>query len=177
MEFSGTRLIKLTIDTIIKPFDCGDQDLNEFLLNDAINYQKELMAVTYLLESQDFTIAFFSLMNDKITIQEVANNKFWNRFRRNIPNAKRISSYPSVKIGRLAVNNQFKGLKFGNLIIDYIKGLFLENMTSACKYITVDAYNSSLDFYTKNGFRFLVDTAENENAKTRLMFFHLKTLK
>ena len=53
MEFSGTRLIKLSSDTIIKPFDCGDQDLNEFLLNDAINYQKELMAVTYLLESND----------------------------------------------------------------------------------------------------------------------------
>jgi predicted GNAT family N-acyltransferase len=135
------------------------------------------MAITYLLESKDFTIAFFSLMNDKITIQEAANNKFWNRFRRNIPNAKRISSYPSVKIGRLAVNNKFKGLKFGNLIIDYIKGVFLENVASACKYITVDAYNTSLDFYVKNGFNYLVDTAENQNAKTRLMFFDLKSLK
>jgi predicted GNAT family N-acyltransferase len=177
MEFSGTRFIKLSSDTIIKPFDCGDQDLNEFLLNDAINYQKELMAVTYLLESKDFTIAFFSLMNDKITIQEATNNKFWNRFRRNIPNTKRISSYPSVKIGRLAVNKQFKGLKFGSLIINYIKGVFLENVVSACKYITVDAYNTSLDFYAKNGFDFLVDNVENQNTKTRLMYFDLKSLK
>lgn len=29
------ELIRLTKDTIIKSFDCGDADLNDFILNDA----------------------------------------------------------------------------------------------------------------------------------------------
>ncbi len=42
-----------------KLFDCGDADLNGFLFSEAINYQKSLMAVTYLLEykAADKTVA------------------------------------------------------------------------------------------------------------------------
>lgn len=30
-----TKLIRLSVDYQIKPFDCGDSDLNEFLQNDS----------------------------------------------------------------------------------------------------------------------------------------------
>lgn len=40
-------------DTIIKPFDCGDADLNDFLFDDAKNYLEAMLAVTYLLEDKD----------------------------------------------------------------------------------------------------------------------------
>jgi len=29
-------------------FDCGNKDLNEFLIDDALNYQKELIIKTYI---------------------------------------------------------------------------------------------------------------------------------
>lgn len=31
-------------------FDCGDEDLNDFILNEAKLYRKELLAVSYVLE-------------------------------------------------------------------------------------------------------------------------------
>lgn len=32
------------------PFDCGDEDINDFFVSQAMHYQKELLAVTYFLE-------------------------------------------------------------------------------------------------------------------------------
>lgn len=37
-------------------FDCGDSDLNSFLLDDAINYQKQLLSVTYYVDTADKTV-------------------------------------------------------------------------------------------------------------------------
>lgn len=43
----GSSLIRLSSNYKIKPFDCGDKDLNDFLLNDA-----KLLAVAYILETK-----------------------------------------------------------------------------------------------------------------------------
>jgi hypothetical protein len=43
----GLQAVKITDSHIIKPFNCGDLDLNDFLLSDANNYHKQLLAVTY----------------------------------------------------------------------------------------------------------------------------------
>ncbi len=36
----------LTEEHIIKPFDCEDEDLNDFLFNEAILYQKQMLVTT-----------------------------------------------------------------------------------------------------------------------------------
>ena len=40
------EIVRLKEDTPISSFDCGDNDLNDFLLNDAKNYLKSMLAVT-----------------------------------------------------------------------------------------------------------------------------------
>ena len=59
MESNTIKLIRLEPDTVILPFDCGDTDLNGFLFDDAKNYAKDLMAVTYLIQDEQKTIAYF----------------------------------------------------------------------------------------------------------------------
>lgn len=61
----GARLVRLHTAHIIKPFDCGDSDLNDFILNDSINILNELLAVTYLIENKENTIAFYSVLNNR----------------------------------------------------------------------------------------------------------------
>ena len=39
------QIRKLKEDSVLKPFDCGDDDLNDFFLNDAKRYQKHRLAV------------------------------------------------------------------------------------------------------------------------------------
>lgn len=52
MEFSlsdDCEMFKLDEDILsnIKPFSCGDEDLDDFFINEAIAYEKELMGKTY----------------------------------------------------------------------------------------------------------------------------------
>ena len=49
MNTPSYKVMRLTQDYTLKPFNCGDQDLNEFLLYNAKPYLKELLAVTYIL--------------------------------------------------------------------------------------------------------------------------------
>ena len=40
---------RLPVGHALLPFDCGDEDINDFFVSQAMHYQKELLAVTYLL--------------------------------------------------------------------------------------------------------------------------------
>lgn len=173
MDFSKLRQFQLTTDIDIKPFRCADCDLNEFLFEDAKYFQKELMAVTYLLEylEQNKTAAYFSLLADKITFNPDEKG-IWNKLNRNIPNSKRRRSYPAVKIGRLAVSEEFAGSGLGTFILDNIKYAFANVRRLGCRFVTVDALSTAVAFYEKNGFQFF--TEQDKEDDTRLMFFDLK---
>lgn len=154
------------------PFDCGDHDLNEFLLNDSKNYLAKLLSVTYLFEHQGETVAFFSVSNDKISITDFESKRGFKRvFSDIMPKGKQYKSYPAVKIGRFGVNKTLQGCGLGGSILDYIKGMFITNNRTGCQYITVDAYNQSLKFYEKNGFKYF--TEQDAGEDTRQMYFSL----
>ena len=75
------QLVRFAPGYKFKPFDCGDLDLNEFLLRDALMSFSELLTVTFILESDDKIIAYFSLLNDKITYEEAQmSNRKWKKF-------------------------------------------------------------------------------------------------
>lgn len=52
------RLVRLTANHVFKPFDCGVEDLNDFLLSDAKDYLRRLVSVTYIIETEERTVAF-----------------------------------------------------------------------------------------------------------------------
>ena len=145
--------------------------MNEFLLQDALVSFSELLSVTYIFEDEEQIISYFSLLNDKITHEELTNRK-WKRFQAIFPPGKSYKSYPALKIGRMAVNEAAKGQGIGSKMLEYIKELFIKETHSGCRYITVDAYSASVKFYEKNGFEFLTD--EDKDKETRLMYFDLK---
>ena len=155
-------LKRLDFDTVIKPFASEDKELNDFLFDDAQNYLAQMLAVTYLLENETETIAYFCISNDNLKreVEELLTeqeNGIWNKLSRKIPNRKRRGSYPAIKIGRLAVTKKYEGNGFGRLMIDIVTSMYLEeNQRAGCRFITVDANASAFDFYEKNGFKFLV---------------------
>lgn len=40
------RFIRLNENNVVESFDCGDQDLNDFILNRSTAYQKYLLSVS-----------------------------------------------------------------------------------------------------------------------------------
>lgn len=176
IDISQLKIIRLEPSYNFLPFDCLDQDLNEFLVQDSKNYLNSLLAVTYVVEYDEVIIAFFSLSNDKITAQECgeSNNRFKKLFKDRMPDGKKYKSYPSVKLGRFAIHKNFQKTGLGSQLLYYIKGLFLNKNKTGCQYLTVDAYGKSLTFYEKNGFEYFSDIDKDKD--TRQMYFSLVEL-
>ena len=51
--FSAYTIRKLGINERVKSFDCGDADLNDFILKESGLYREALLAVTYVFEAED----------------------------------------------------------------------------------------------------------------------------
>lgn len=165
---------KLEKEEKVESFDCGDTDLNDFILHESPYYRKALLAVSYVLEIEDSkeVVAYFSLANDRVSLTDFENNTEFNRFRRHrFVNEKRLKSYPAVKICRLGTELSVRGLGIGTSLLNMIKSLFLDDNKTGCRFITVDAYAGAIPFYLKNGFAPL--TTDDANEHTRLLYFDL----
>jgi GNAT superfamily N-acetyltransferase len=171
MLFSDLVLIRLTNDHTILPFDCDDNDLNSFLFDDAKLQQQDLQSVTYLFQGKDCTVAFFSVLNDKISYEQFNSNAHWKKLARF---NKRKKSYPAIKLGRLGVDKSHQNKGFGMEILNYLKIFSKNESIAGCKFITVDAYRQSLNFYQKIGFIFMSERDKNED--TRAMYFDLSLI-
>ena len=171
------RIYKLEENERVESFDCGDADLNDFILNDALPFRKEKLAVTYTYADKDDktkVIAFFCLSNDRISLEDFDNKTKYNRFSKRFVNKKRLKSYPAAKIGRLGVSLSMKGMSIGSLLLDFIKHYFVTENKTGCRFLTVDAYADAIPFYIKNGFAPLND--EDIDEPTRLLYFDLDEL-
>ena len=150
------KIVRLTQEHTFKPFDCGEDDLNDFLLQDAKQYAKGLLAVTYVIEDDDMTVAFFSLSNDRISLAE-SDKATWRRIRNSFPHRKHRSDYPAVITE----------------IIDFVKHTFITSNRTGCCFVTVDALRSAVPFYENNGFKPLRKVNEGETIP---MYYDLTQL-
>ena len=171
-----------------QPFSCGDKDLDDFFLYDAEKYESQLLGKSYcfcLDNNKSTVVCMFTLSNSSIEARNLPNNRK-RKLTENIPHEKSLSSYPATLIGRLGVDKKFSGKGIGTELIKIIKQwMLLPSNIPACRYLTVDAYNSerTLKFYEANGFKtiFSSDRQEKEyiglsyekELKIRLMYFDL----
>ena len=169
-------ILLLTEDYPIKPFDCEDEDLNDFLFNEAVPYQKELLATTFVMENDKQTLGYYSLLNDSLQLKEemfTSKSQFRKFLRELVPYPKRhLKTIPALKIGRLAIDKTFKGKGLGSVIMaNIISKCIKMNEEQGCRLITVDAYKQAVTFYQKMGFKFLIEGDKDDT--TRLMFLDL----
>ena len=174
MTLTDLEFDKLSEDFDLSEFDCIDDDINEFLKEDALSYQREQMANTYVFHQSMKPIAFFSILNDCLH-DKGYEPKAWNRFhrKRKIPNSKRIKQYPAIKVGRLGVTKEYQRCGLAYELMDFIKGYSLMEHKPACRLLLLDAYNKpkQINYYERNGFIFLDDSSTKET--TRLMYYDL----
>lgn len=149
-------------------FSCGDDDMDEFFYHDALDYTHYRMGKSYcfrLIEDPAEIVACFTVSNDSIRIFDLGSSKK-NRMWKEISNReKRLSRYPGVLIGRLAVSSHFAKQGIGSDIIRFVREWFAEDDNkSGCRLAIVDAKNDPqvLSFYKKNNFKFLFQTEADE---------------
>ena len=140
-------------------FDCGDEELNEFLLEDYIKNLESKICIIYLCKYKEKIVGFFSLSADSIKINEKIEPDY--------------TYYPAIKIGRLGIQKDYHSKKIGTWIIRWITG-FSRNLQNeiGIRFISVDSYNQEkqLKFYEKNSFK----RFKSKRTKTIPMYLDLE---
>jgi GNAT superfamily N-acetyltransferase len=174
----SARIIRLSQDHLLKEFDCGRKDLNDFLHKDSIFNLNNLLLVTYILEIPDKTIAYFSVANDLLKINVDSCPEFKTHLRKYVKGTRlytlfQMTAFPAVKLGRLAVDTEYQCRGIGTELVNAMKYSFLTNNKTGCAFITVDAINEEkpLRFYSNNGFAFLSENDKKDES--RLMYYTL----
>ena len=142
MLFKGFELIRLSSETNILPFNCGNTDLNGFLFDDAKNYANELLATTFIIQSDTETVAYFNYLNDKINFPQSDN---WNGSKLIIEDAHVNIPVVLNKIDSLVLKGDYLIVEDSD---DKQKDLISFLNTTANKYLADQHY---LDLFGRNG--------------------------
>jgi GNAT superfamily N-acetyltransferase len=152
--------------------DDGDRPLTNFLRRVALKSSKANLTQTYVLkyEGQCNVIAYMTLMCAEIALANAyqIGDK---------AGAENYEYQPALRIARLAVAKEAQGNGFGRTLVDLAISIALDRVQpiAGCRFLILDAKRKSVQFYEKLGFRIL-DTKENRNAITPIMFMDLQNL-
>jgi GNAT superfamily N-acetyltransferase len=130
----------------LSSFDCslGEEDLglNEFIHNEALEYQQDCMGATYVFFNQHIPVGFVTIAMYAIEVKETKL--------RIVTNEKR---YPALLLGRLGVDNNFRDRHAGRCIIQWTVAHAQELAKEiGCRFVVVLTRPSKVDFYEKCGF-------------------------
>lgn len=175
-------------------FSCNhDKSIEHFFKSEFKDYDHQLLGKSYgFVKTKPSLelVAAFTVSNSMLPVTHFPKN-IKNRISRQIPNPKRNSQYPAVLVGQLVVFDAFAGRHIGDEVLSFIKSWFIDPLNkTGCRYVIVDAINNDkvIDFYQRNGFKFIFDKIEDEieymkldmdpeYKRTRLMYFDLIVLK
>jgi len=131
----------------VSEFDCGHEDINEFLYENAHEQNKFMLNSTYLAYFDKKIIGFFTILTDSIKIKELGN-EYHEKFK----NKNMVyDAYPAIKIGRLGVHKNFLNQGIGTYLLQWIFFFCIElSKDIGLRFITINAYILVYEFYKKN---------------------------
>lgn len=146
MEINVTSPVLLTEEHELRPFDCGNQILSEWLRTRAMKNQRLNASRTFVicLEGTQRVVGYYSLATGSVTHAELGRS-----LRHNMPDP-----VPVVLLGRLAVDVCTQGHSFGKwLLSDAVNRVSALARQVGIKAIMVHAIdNTARTFYERFGF-------------------------
>ena len=129
-------------------FTSYEPDLVDFLKEDALQNQKQMLSVTFLWFFNDKLVSYITLLNDKINLEGDLKHFFSGK-------GVYYKSLPSLKVGRLCVDDRFLRRGLGKLMMIFAreKAREINKDKAGCRFITVDSKIDSIPFYLKLGFK------------------------
>jgi len=170
LSSSDVEIIPLTESEDISLFSCSEKQLNAFLIEDALNDQKNLYSITRVVKYEGRVVGFFTLIADNINISSFEK----------IPSKDTYADYhyaklPAVKIARLATDEHYERLGIGRIMLTQIFHLVDQiSSIAGCRIITVDAKRDAVDFYKKFSFH---SVSSKQNSPYIPMYLDFKLLR
>ena len=109
LPFEDLEFVLLNADHDLSGFHSSEPELNEFLKEDALVNQNNLISVTRLVFFKGDLVGYFTLINDSIEVRAVeeCDREESYHFRK----------YPALKIARLATHNDFERFGVGRSML------------------------------------------------------------
>jgi len=146
--FKELRVQKLSAIHNTSKFDCGDNDINEFLHKDALMWQNRKLAVTHLVIYNEQIVGFYCTSADSIKLQSEEREEEKGLSK------KRITEVPAIKIGRIGVHKEQQGQGLGTFILQRAIGHILSTSDAiGVRFVTVDSYPDKHEWYKDRGFK------------------------
>lgn len=140
---------RLTEQSATQDFDCGDEDLNLFLQNTALLFQKRHFAITMLCHTHsDFPeklVGYYTLCPASVDLDSLPE-KFIT--------GPKPQPIPALRLCRLAVNKKLQGMGYGKILLIHALRKCLEQASQiGGSLVIVDAkHEKAKKFYTQFGF-------------------------
>jgi GNAT superfamily N-acetyltransferase len=136
--------------SVISSFLCEDEIIvSDFLMKDAIKFQKTKSAITRLYFDKDQQlIGYFTLFTDLV---EILGNKReqqkWTDF------TKGVREFPAIRLHYIGVDSRYRGKGYGKYLLLEVINIAKEiSMQCGCNFITAEVLGSSYWFYKKYKF-------------------------
>ena len=113
----------------LSSFTSSNEDLNDFLHNDACKSQEDLISRTYLCVWQSRLAGFFTLVTDTIEVKLVEQEDGIDDYN--------YQKYPAIKMARMAVDEKLSGAGIGRyLLLAAVGKVHHPSQEVGCRYIT-----------------------------------------
>lgn len=164
-----TTIEDYTLDTSIPDFDCGKEGMNDFINTDEVyEFQRRKLGKTRLVYYDGEFAAYFTLAPNVLTRAEYSGDE--TEHAGNL--YEKLGEIPARLLGRLAVDNEYKGQDIGSYILDHIIGLTLKTEEVPFRIILLHAHEDVIGWYEDRGF-VLSQTQENEHRENKIMLMDL----
>ena len=148
----------LTEEHDLSEFDCGDEDLNDFLKTDALKQQESRLNVTKLIMCEDEIIGYVSLLTDTLVLKNINDENLKEKIKGELNIKSKNREISAVKIGRLALDKKYIGEGLGTHILMNVLGNLkrISEKDIGFRFIIVEGYAKAFNFYViKNEFQHL----------------------
>ncbi len=150
IDSSSLTVKKLEDNVDLSQFKCRSQEIQDFLIEYAMIFQKNSLGITYLVCYNSKMVGFFTISMDSLRIRKI---KTEDRIGYDC-----IDYYPSIKIGQLCVDIDCERQRIGKFILNVICGIGMEfSEKIGCRFLSVNTIPKAQTWYEKYGFTPLKD--------------------
>ena len=157
-------------------FTSKNNELNEFLVKDALEYQKLHLGITYLLvdKTNEGILSYITLSMGALKLPEkkaefLFMGKRLQEYPKDFPN-----QFPALLVGKLATDETAEGKGCASILLKYAASIGLqERERVGCAFLVAHAKGKDevVNWYKKRGFKtYILNTAGRETVP---MYFEL----
>jgi GNAT superfamily N-acetyltransferase len=151
-SLSDLRIVDYNSDIEISGFDCGKQDINEFICTDEVReYHEYRLGHTRLVYDDDTLVAFFTLAPYSFQSDAYDGSETENADK--LQDSDLPPAVPSRLLGQIGVDVAYQGTGLGKELMRYIIADTLERGKEIpFRFMVLHAHEDVVDFYKKFGF-------------------------